>query len=1299
MLATSEIVKAVAACLKASQPFGSCLVVDPVMVSTSGHTLLEDDAIQSLKDELFPCATLITPNLPEARLLLGVKDIESVAAMETAARQLAAMGPRWADQIASFADTVGKDLRASHIDIANGAEKSCAHWKAVQASEMANYATMSYCAPDSSTLCKALCDQSSRGGPSGMAHRNLHHNEKVEELEVRHEWAGFDLLKVGGEKLVFWKEGGLVVLSGCITTTSPMKQKSDFDITVAEVPPSCAPERFTPFIAPTAMSRYEGIRQCGTSTTLRPDGRLVINFNKHLNPMVLHFSGFAYSMGEPEGLIQMIQPDKSSKAETQRPSRLQPMHDDEPAAQLDGTIVTLQGRLMEATYGFTSQIIGILPERCRPQREIRCLAPLLRKSKDEDMGQCDLADQSIALTLKTDGKITVHGGNVHLVDQKGNMRILPQKKRGILSLDGIHFYVGNDTAPVEVSNSLQKSDDQQITDEKKKEILQIFAPQVRNTAVACRQGSIVLLEGSLNWVSSRPLNTKQAIATLPKGFWPRRRETFFTRGRQEERRRVDIDVFGRIFCPEGADRGSDGGGYVDLSGVIFIRTTSPPKGKPLDPEYDELRLQYNRTVVDVASSSFKGHELLEKFIRRCNAYEWKLLHHTMAAQAGRRMMTPGVGRLDEEVPTRGWDRGNEFNLSKREDRLWNNVLRAPLLEHYGISTFHTLLHLSCPMLDEVLNCVRGLSDEDRRHIKGLKRSREGDWERTRQPRLTFQCLQELACEISDQMFDHWDFYAQMQGLLKNDFRAPKTIEHLFPRRLNRWQEKLIKDNVPEKDFSKFEEIRQFFFLYETTGSNMTHCSLMGSQDLFTTTGKWYFPDAEDVQQQLFESIGWLFDRNIYHYISERQTAFFPFIEDFDIQANVDWKEPLPGQIRPDPPDELIMIKPLVDADGKVYGDPGTMMKYRAQAIHMIYPHIEDLYCLVYSASGYNKGKELLKSSFHLVWPQLVVDPDRAPVIRYVTLGIFKNETNKEGSELNQLQKRLMELHDGNEWELVFDSTTINARNGLRLPYSDKASMIVKDPEDREKIKRGELSKNSAFKVRVTEERPSRPVGRIEFKFEKNENDIDVLVDAKWVANEKSYEKCEWIKMGSCRRDQSSAQATEVTPWQLGPDVMSMLPKRPGERYYREYEDDQGTFTTHVPYSNIVKCTLTPAEFARNWDDKLSEELEALAQEQEFDLRKRIAGQWVCITDEQAIWRAPASQQFADKFADWDWGARTGKLARPAELIYIHKKGKVLLDGPDDVTAPLLRVLNDCKTEPDDFAIMPVYDKTKMERFP
>lgn len=49
------------------------IVIDPVMISTSGSKLLSDDAIQSLKENLLPFATLITPNIPEAEVLSGVK--------------------------------------------------------------------------------------------------------------------------------------------------------------------------------------------------------------------------------------------------------------------------------------------------------------------------------------------------------------------------------------------------------------------------------------------------------------------------------------------------------------------------------------------------------------------------------------------------------------------------------------------------------------------------------------------------------------------------------------------------------------------------------------------------------------------------------------------------------------------------------------------------------------------------------------------------------------------------------------------------------------------------------------------------------------------------------------------------------------------------------------------------------------------------------------------------------------------------------------------------------------------------
>jgi hydroxymethylpyrimidine/phosphomethylpyrimidine kinase len=64
------------------------LVIDPVMIATSGDRLLESPAIDAYKDQLFPLATLITPNLDEAGLLLETK-IKTREAMEKAAKALA----------------------------------------------------------------------------------------------------------------------------------------------------------------------------------------------------------------------------------------------------------------------------------------------------------------------------------------------------------------------------------------------------------------------------------------------------------------------------------------------------------------------------------------------------------------------------------------------------------------------------------------------------------------------------------------------------------------------------------------------------------------------------------------------------------------------------------------------------------------------------------------------------------------------------------------------------------------------------------------------------------------------------------------------------------------------------------------------------------------------------------------------------------------------------------------------------------------------------------------------------------
>ena len=71
MLGTAETVHAVREAIAPLHDDGVPIVIDPVMVSESGAVLLDDDARRAIVDELLPLATVITPNLPEARVLVG----------------------------------------------------------------------------------------------------------------------------------------------------------------------------------------------------------------------------------------------------------------------------------------------------------------------------------------------------------------------------------------------------------------------------------------------------------------------------------------------------------------------------------------------------------------------------------------------------------------------------------------------------------------------------------------------------------------------------------------------------------------------------------------------------------------------------------------------------------------------------------------------------------------------------------------------------------------------------------------------------------------------------------------------------------------------------------------------------------------------------------------------------------------------------------------------------------------------------------------------------------------------------
>ncbi|MBS1695339.1 MAG: bifunctional hydroxymethylpyrimidine kinase/phosphomethylpyrimidine kinase [Actinobacteria bacterium] len=96
MLASSEIITTVAETWRGEGLADTVpLVVDPVCASMHGDPLLHPSALNAIRTELFPLATLVTPNLDEVRLLTEIEVVDP-ASQRDAARALHDLGPRWA---------------------------------------------------------------------------------------------------------------------------------------------------------------------------------------------------------------------------------------------------------------------------------------------------------------------------------------------------------------------------------------------------------------------------------------------------------------------------------------------------------------------------------------------------------------------------------------------------------------------------------------------------------------------------------------------------------------------------------------------------------------------------------------------------------------------------------------------------------------------------------------------------------------------------------------------------------------------------------------------------------------------------------------------------------------------------------------------------------------------------------------------------------------------------------------------------------------------------------------------------
>ncbi len=193
MLATGEIVRTVASRIASGIP----VVLDPVLVATSGDSLGDPDVVEAIREALLPLATVITPNLPEAARLAGLPVAEDEDAMRATARALQGRGARavlikgghlaGGDAVDLLSD--GTDLqffRAARVETRNTHGTGCTLSSAIAAYLARGLALADAVGAAKTYLTAAIAEsaQLSVGSGHGPVH-HLHAQWPVAETESR----------------------------------------------------------------------------------------------------------------------------------------------------------------------------------------------------------------------------------------------------------------------------------------------------------------------------------------------------------------------------------------------------------------------------------------------------------------------------------------------------------------------------------------------------------------------------------------------------------------------------------------------------------------------------------------------------------------------------------------------------------------------------------------------------------------------------------------------------------------------------------------------------------------------------------------------------------------------------------------------------------------------------------------------------------------------------------------------------------------------------------------------------------
>lgn len=459
-----------------------------------------------------------------------------------------------------------------------------------------------------------------------------------------------------------------------------------------------------------------------------------------------------------------------------------------------------------------------------------------------------------------------------------------------------------------------------------------------------------------------------------------------------------------------------------------------------------------------------------------------------------------------------------------------------------------------------------------------------------------------------------------------------------------------------EEFLEFEKTLQWFRAHDCTESHrLTHSCFKGRSD-FTQTGMLVFDTEEDLEG-LNKAIAWLYDRRIPVVLMERQTRVFPLIFDIDLKVTSQKiLDKVPMRVKKARPWQgAIDFCRWPAADYFVLSEDMFLIRHMGRVIFQFFPDLPLLDICVFNASGWDRCKDIMKVSIHLVCPYVLVTPDRLCAIRERILEYFGECSELKRHPLKQLLEDYLTESDDNTWDKVVDQTVTSGTNGLRMPYCDKAQRILKR-DFAERKARGEvftereLADQHAY-VREEMGRPCLPEGILRLLPVPPDSDDFALPPARWMCKGKDLPIDEWIRLGRCRYT-----------WRVPLAPPGPTPWRPPLKY--QWAEPSALWEDRVELkgSPVVRTFHGSAdEFRHNWDEAV------LAS-------PSLQGRWLA-TSSGARWRG---------------GLEEGASH---EVRYVARAGRVVLllapeVGAAKAFAEIRRVLSGW-TAPDDKGCVPL----------